>query len=142
MTIDRDGIVYQLRQSLCALALDGRVALATLPGNCVKADELALDYSESFAAIRSNDGFDFLDSQLAALARVDGLLDDMSGQEQPHLWTNDAVITHPRWAEVRQAARDALALLRWDCSADTPLQADGGFASAVERQTRPLGRPQ
>ena len=52
--------------------------------------------------------------QQTALRRVDDLLSAMSGPDHRALWTDDAVCTHPRWAEVRSQARRAVTALGWE----------------------------
>ena len=35
-------------------------------------------------------------------------------QENAELWTEEAVVNHPKWKSVRVLARNALAALGWD----------------------------
>jgi hypothetical protein len=37
----------------------------------------------------------------------------MSGRANAELWTDEAVLNNPAWAEVRSSARDAARLLEW-----------------------------
>ncbi len=114
MTIDIEWITRELQGSLRALAADGQQALASQPDGCCKADELALDYDNFLGAYLGNVGDAVGSLQNAALRRVDELLDVMSGEHNLELWTDDAVCRNPRWAEVRAAAREALAAMHWD----------------------------
>lgn len=111
--VDVARIDAELKRSLRALAAEGDVALSTLPDGCVKADELALEYSRSREAFTSHRGDRLSEEQRAALQCVDRLLDAMSGAENAELWMDDAVRTHPRWAEVRARAGAALRTLGW-----------------------------
>jgi hypothetical protein len=75
---------------------------------------LALDYSNDLAAALGSFAGEFTAEQQAALRRVDDLLSAMSGPDHGALWTDDAVCTHPQWAEVRLQARRALTALDWE----------------------------
>ena len=108
MPLERPLLVGELRKSLHALARDGGDALAGAPEGSCKADELALDYSNDLAAALGSFAGEFTAEQQTALRRVDDLLSAMSGPDHRALWTDDAVCTHPRWAEVRSQARRAM----------------------------------
>jgi hypothetical protein len=54
------------------------------------------------------------ETQRASLLDVDRLLDAMSETRQAELWTEEAVRTHPKWQEVREAAKRVLAEFGWD----------------------------
>lgn len=105
----------ELRRSLRNLALPGDATLATFPDTCVKSDELALEFSDALGVAR-NFRVRFSDSQWASLVKVDELLDLMSGEKNAALWSEQAVLSHPRWEAVRAAARSAMQLMGWDVS--------------------------
>jgi hypothetical protein len=113
MGTDRKWLTESLRQSLEALALPGERALALMRSGTVRADELALGYDHYFTAYRSNFGAELNASQLLALGTVHELLGDMSGHINAILWTEQAVISHQRWAEVRNAAKHAIREMGW-----------------------------
>ncbi|MDQ4144383.1 MAG: hypothetical protein M3198_11685 [Actinomycetota bacterium] len=114
MSVDRDWLVGELRASLSALASPGSEALATVPDGFAKADELAIDYGNFVSAVLGNFGDEFSTEQTAVLRRIDAMLEAMSGAENAELWTEEAVVSHPRWQEVRKAARVALNRLGWN----------------------------
>lgn len=107
---DPEATLAELRRCLHVLALPGEEALATLPGGCVKADELALDYSDALG-VAENFRDRFSQEIWSALAGIDRTLSAMSGPDNAELWTDDAVITNQRWEQVRDAARSVLAML-------------------------------
>jgi len=74
---------------------------------------LALDFEDFLRAFIGNCGMELSATQRAQLVKVDELLSAMSGAANADLWTEKAVCDHPRWAEVRLAARDAIAVLGW-----------------------------
>ena len=117
MGADRMWLSESLRQSLEALALPGERALARMPAGTVRADELALEYDHYFTAYRGNFSADLSASQLSALSTVHGLLGEMSGHANAVLWTEQAVISHERWAEVRNAAKHAIREMGWSVPA-------------------------
>ncbi len=113
MSPDKSDLLKELRNSLQALARDGRDALACAPHGSRKADELALTFSKDLSAVMGSFAAEFTSEQQAALRRVDDLLSAMSGSEHADLWTDDAVGTHPRGQEVRSRARHAMTALGW-----------------------------
>ncbi len=114
MNVDREWITQELRNSLRAMAGPGSEALASLPDWTVKADELALDFDNFVHAYLGNFGDEVSPYQRDALLAVDALLDGMSGEEHAELWTEHAVVNHPKWEAVRALAQDALASLGWN----------------------------
>ena len=113
MGADRKWLTESLRQTLEALALPGEQALERMPVETVRPDELALEFDNYFTAYRGNFGAELNASQLRALGRVDELLARMSDRSNSHLWTDEAVTSHERWAEVRNAARHAIQEMGW-----------------------------
>lgn len=117
MVADREWLLQELRKSLRALALPGPEALRTQPDGTAKADELALEYDNFLVSTLDNFESDFTAEQVQALRRVNGLLEEMSGEENAELWTDQAVCSHARWDEVRRLAQQAMQLLGWSCDA-------------------------
>jgi len=111
--INRDFILDGLRKSVEALAAPGDTALARMPDGWVKADELALDFDNFGRTALESLGSEMTEMQREGLQDIDRLLASMSGSHQAHLWTEEAVRTHPKWQEVRDAARRALADFGW-----------------------------
>jgi hypothetical protein len=103
----------ELRKALGALSLPGPAALATLPDGCAKADELALDYAYSLEVALDNVAAEFTVTQQQALKDLNDLLGEMSGAHQADLWTETAVLGHPKWVEIRERAREVQRLLGW-----------------------------
>jgi len=112
--VNRDFIFAGIRKSIEALAADGETALALMPKGSVRADELALDFDNFGRAALETLGYELTDVQRESLLHIDRLLSAMSGEQQSHLWTEEAVRTHRKWQEVRDAARRALVDFGWD----------------------------
>jgi hypothetical protein len=112
MPADRAWLTDSLRKSLAALALPGLNALDLQPRGSARADELALDFDNFYKAYRANFAGELSDAQLEALAEVDRLLSNMSRADS-NLWEDQAVINHPLWAEVRNAAYAAMESFGW-----------------------------
>jgi hypothetical protein len=113
MSADRQWLEQSLRSSLEALAMPGDQALSTQPDHVCKAEELALVFDNLHRAFVGNFASEILPSQVAALRKIDTLLDEMSGEHLAVLWTDEAVKGHERWSAVRAAARDALREMKW-----------------------------
>ena len=97
------------------LLTDSLVILASMPENQLAhlrglgvpfgVDELALEYDDIALAAESM----FCDGELNEMQRdsvldLNQLLKQMSGAQNPHLWTIKALRTAPEWSNVRQAA--------------------------------------
>jgi len=85
-----------------------------MPKGSVGADEVALNFDQFAPAALETLGYELNDDQRESLLHIDRLLGAMSGEQQSHLWTEEAVRTHRKWQEVREAARRALVDFGWD----------------------------
>ena len=108
MNDDREWLRRSLREQLERLAAPADQALACLPDGCATADELALDFNNFYRAYVDNFGDELSADARAALRAIDESLNRMSGPANAELWTDEAVATHPAWAEVRRRAARAL----------------------------------
>jgi hypothetical protein len=117
MSVDRQWLEQSLRTALRALAMPGELSLHSQPDEIAKADELALDFDNYHRAFVGNFAPEMLPAQVAALRRIDLLLDEMSGEQFATLWTDEAVKSHERWSAVRAAAREALKEMGWQVPA-------------------------
>jgi hypothetical protein len=112
----RQGVRWQFMWSIQALACSPDDQRSLFPDFVCKADELALDYDQSFGLARSWFGAEFTSEQLAALQAIDSRLDAMSrgGTEfDDTLWHEDALSCRSEWEDVRSLAKAALACFRW-----------------------------
>jgi hypothetical protein len=75
-------------------------------------DELALQFEDYAISIDHmlNAG-ELTSGQADALRTLDRILLSWSGKQHPEFWTRDALLTDPRWVDVRQRAKAALDLL-------------------------------
>jgi len=106
-------VLYELRQSLRAIAAPGPIALNCVPEGAAKADELALDYGHWLEASADWVRAECTPEQRSTLEALSSSLDAMSGQEREELWTEQAVIESQEWMHVRALASSALKLLGW-----------------------------
>jgi hypothetical protein len=91
--------------------LPGEEALSRKP-SCGP-DEFALEFDQAYTAFIA--GLEELptDSQLQSLQNIDAALSAMSGPSNKELWTESAMKNHPRWAELRVLAREAVDQFGW-----------------------------
>lgn len=108
-----DAVLDRLKESLQALALPADTQLILFPDFVCKADELALDYDHWFRCALSNSDSRLTAEQESHLRAVDSLLDQMTGQADSSLWSDEAVHVRPEWEVARRAAREALAVCGW-----------------------------
>lgn len=79
------------------------------------ADELALNWEEALSPyLNVCGGFGtFTAEQKAALLNVDNYLMLMSGKDNAHLWTMEALENSAEWNIVRDLAMQILVLMKW-----------------------------
>ena len=96
--------VHQL-EHLCKLGLPEAI------------DELALEFdalaaaSDDLRRLKELDG-----NQYASIKKLDDFLLCMSGQNNFHLWTAEAISSAPEWKELRNVASECLRLLNQSTS--------------------------
>jgi hypothetical protein len=107
--VDCKALTRHLIQALKMLAEPAAAQIRYLVEERVDADELALQLDAGLVPVIDNCAVP--DPAYATLMALDAELDYMSGQDNAHLWTDEALETSPRWATVRHLASDALAQL-------------------------------
>ena len=101
-------IASELKDTVEALAADADVALARLPDNCCKADELACQFDDFRLPFLAHFSSRLPTSEKQLLEELNALLESMSGHQHSELWTEEAVRHHPAWHKVRQKAGEVL----------------------------------
>ena len=102
----------QLKWSLQALALPYDAQRSLFPAFACTADELALDF-DHWCETASHQ-HSFTADQLSALASVSEVLSAMTDEKDADLWSDSALAHLPRWQDVRDRARKALAAFQWN----------------------------
>jgi hypothetical protein len=102
----------QLKWSLQALALPYDAQRSLFPSFACTADELALDFDHWCETAGHQHAFTA--DQLSALASVTAVLSAMTDEKDPDLWSDSALAHLPRWPDVREKARKALEVFRWN----------------------------
>ena len=97
--------------ALNALSLSGEQQLAAHEEGSHKPDEIALDFDDTLKFWKSRLWHSLSDEQKDGIDAVDAHLSRMSGAQESDLWTEDAVLNHPRWIELRNLAAKAVTLL-------------------------------
>ncbi|MGW0167379.1 MULTISPECIES: hypothetical protein [unclassified Streptomyces] len=98
-----------LIETLTMLAVDARDQTAWLDKYRLETDDLAEDYGNAQASIALLAEAGRIDVAMESrLARIDAILDVMSGAEQASRWTYEALTADAGWLKVRQLAREAL----------------------------------
>ncbi len=116
--MEADTSLTRLRHALQALALPAERQLPLLPGFVQEVDDLVLSFEHWLGIVQADKGVRLTKTQRQALAAVERLLDEMSGQRNAHLWTRASLKDGEPWVLLRQAAHQALAAFGWDL--DTP----------------------
>ncbi|MGC0331123.1 site-specific recombinase [Streptomyces sp. SAI-170] len=98
-----------LVETLTMLAAEAEDQTVWLERYRLETDDLALDYENAGAAIHVLAEAGRIDVALESrLARIDAILDAMSGTQQSSRWTYAALTADAGWLKVRQLAREAL----------------------------------
>ena len=103
--------LVQLVRTLRNLASEPEAQKAFLAslGTAGSNDELALEFDDIYRPlVHQFAQLNVPHSTVDKLARLDGLLDEMSGPQHHELWEPDALQTSERWAEVRRLAADVV----------------------------------
>jgi hypothetical protein len=110
-----DKVVEELCQVLGRLASPSQAQIDYLQhlGVAPLADELALEFHDLYLLVPQLAGQRVLTHrQSKAVEAVSRKLDDMSACQEPRLWVEDALWSHPDWVEVRRLAAIAAKALR------------------------------
>ena len=110
-----DKVVEELRQVLVRLASPSQAQIDYLQhlGVAPLADELALEFHDLYLLVPQLAAQKVLTHQQSkAVDAVSRKLDDMSTCQDPRLWVEDALRSHPDWVEVRRLAAIAAKAIR------------------------------
>ena len=102
-----------LRAAVSELARPAGTTLASKPAGSPRPDELALAFDDAYTTYISNAADLPTEPQLLALQALDSALSAMSGPANAALWTESALETHPRWAEIRALASCVIEVFSW-----------------------------
>jgi hypothetical protein len=104
----------QLRKSVQLAALPAEEQIASFPKGVAIEDEIAIDF-DSYCqwALEGYQAPDLSSEQRSSLLALNTRLDQMSGQKNADLWTDDALRTRAEWEQVRNDARKILAVFGW-----------------------------
>ncbi|WP_439571148.1 hypothetical protein [Sphingomonas sp.] len=102
----------RLERAVLALAQPADVQLSLFPDFVCKADELALDFEEALDMFFGHE-VELAEHERVELNALDRLILSKSGQANAAFWTDDALLTHPTWDEIRFAAKSTVAAFGW-----------------------------
>jgi hypothetical protein len=107
------GVLANLRYTLQLLAAAAPDQLAHFlpPDFAFKADEMALDFENWATSVHTY--WTLTEEQTARLTELDACLDNLSGEQNAAFWTDAALISDPRWEQVRALAKAALTSFQW-----------------------------
>ena len=132
--------MIQLRKALQQAALPAEAQIARLKDICV-ADEVADDVGNQILCVLQWPDIKLTNDQRSSLVMLDSLLDRMSGQQNAHLWTDEALRSRPEWDEVRRKARKALELFGWPLEdTDVPPDERAMLRQALRVAALPAGQ--
>ena len=112
-----DLCLIQLRKALQQAALPAERQIARLEGFDASF-EVADDFGHWCGWVLESKDVKLTDEQRSRLTALDARLDEMSGEHNAELWTDDALRSRPEWEEGRRDARTILELLQWPMEDD------------------------
>ncbi|MCR5871843.1 MULTISPECIES: hypothetical protein [unclassified Sphingomonas] len=112
----------RLERAVLALAHPAQVQLALFPDFVCKADELALDLEDALYGIAGYEAELPAEGRVTLQALGDLLLAN-SGESNADFWTEDALIAHPIWEQIRDTAKATVAALGWEFRPPPPSNA-------------------
>jgi hypothetical protein len=101
-----------LERALEVVSMPAAEQLATLRPEWDRPFEIADDFCNWCLWARHADDSGYTQDELASLIAVEDAFKAISGRQNAHLWTEDAVHRSDEWAAIRELARRALAVLR------------------------------
>jgi hypothetical protein len=101
-----------LERALERLAAPGSDQLASQPRGSHRPDEIALDYHDHWLYWKPRLWAGFSDEQRQSLDAVATMLNTMSKCGNAQVWTDEGVLIHPYWTELRRLANVELHELR------------------------------
>ena len=112
----RDAQFRNLKWALNALAAPPTQQLALFPDSVAKPDELALHFDNAASVVRASYEPELSARQSEALAAIDlrlAALSRFGAEYDPEIWTDTALSSDDRWADVRRLATAALEAFGW-----------------------------
>ena len=114
-----EGVLKQLCRSLQLLASPAQAQVSHFPVPwIVLTDEMALDLDHWAGCVSTY--WELPQEQKTRLTELDGFLSEMSGTHNAAFWTDEALFTDSRWAQVRHLAQAALVSFGWPLEVPPP----------------------
>lgn len=107
-----------LKWVLQALSCPAKIQISLFPEFVYVADELALCWEELYEENLNIE--DFSPEVQKAFIDFDEFILSISGKENEHLWTNEALSNTIEWAKIRTLAKNALEELGWEVAEPGP----------------------
>lgn len=111
-----------LKRAVQALTQPADVQLALFPDCVCKGDELALDFDDGLYEMVGHE-HEYTPDQHSAISQLAARFSAMSGEQNAHLWTDDAIRSHLAWTEIRVLAEDVARICGWPAEPPGPSQA-------------------
>ncbi len=107
------GVLANLRYTLqlLAAAAHDQIAHFLPPDFAFKTDEMALDFDNWATAVHTY--WTLTREQIARLTELSAYLDSQSGPHNAGFWTDEALVSDPRWDHIRALAQAALLAFQW-----------------------------
>jgi hypothetical protein len=112
--------MIQLEKSVRVASLPADRQFESFPRDVDIPFEIADEFSNWCRwALGGVDAPQLTNEQRSCLIALDRRFDEMSGEENAHLWTEDALRCRPEWDEAREEARKILDLFEWEIEGDS-----------------------
>ena len=106
-------MLIRLKHSIQALAIPAGSQLNLFPDFAAKTDELALDFDHWLLCCLDNNMIDNQEA-ITLLKELDQYFNDISGESNADLWTEQELKNRNEWEFVREKAKAILVVFGWD----------------------------
>jgi hypothetical protein len=106
-------LLLDLKHTVQIIAQDAPIQYARFPSFAYCADEMVIDFDQSYTQARADSANTWTTEQSQALAMLDAAIAEVSG-DRPEIWLDEGCLHHPAWTVFRHKARAVLAAFGWE----------------------------
>jgi hypothetical protein len=106
-------LLLALKHTVQIIAQGAPIQYARFPSFAHCADEMVIDFDQSYTQAKADSANAWSAEQSQALAALDAAIAEVSG-DRPEIWLDKGCLYHPAWTVFRHKARAVLAAFGWE----------------------------